>query len=99
MKDIQGILRGKCNHCECEEYRAPPADSTAGRLRCEYCNHTPGEHVRIIPLGACSNCEPDNCTKYEPEDPNSYSDCQYCGCAAVHHAGADKCELKYNCAQ
>ena len=93
MKDIQGIERGKCNQCECEEYRAPPPDSSSGRLRCEYCNHTPGEHVRIIALGACNKCEPGNCTNYEPEDLKSYSDCQYCGCAAVHHAGAEKCEL------
>ncbi len=91
MKDVQGIERGKCNqHCECEEYRTPPPGS--GSLRCEYCNHTPGEHVRIITLGACNKCEPGNCTSYEPEEKRSYSDCQYCGCSAAHHEGAEKCK-------
>lgn len=94
MKDIQGIQRGACNKCECEEYRwwCPPADSSAGegaRLRCEYCNHTPVEHVRIIPLGACKKCGED-CEKYESETPNKYTDCQYCGCGAQHHQGAEK---------
>ena len=92
MKDLKGYQRGKCNSCECDEYMPPPLESTPGRLRCEYCNHTPGEHVRIISLGACSKCGEDNCDKYEPEDDKSYSVCQYCGCDAVHHAGAEKCE-------
>ena len=90
MKDIQGIQRGKCNSCECEEYRAPVE---SGRLRCEYCNHTPGEHVKIIELGACRSCGQDDCDKYVSEDPNSYTDCQYCGCSANSHAGAEACEL------
>jgi len=90
MKDIQGIQRGKCNSCECEEYRAP---SASGVLRCEYCNHTPGEHVRMVDLGACNKCGKDNCDKYVSEDPNSYTDCQYCGCGANHHEGADACKL------
>jgi len=90
MKDIQGIQRGKCNSCECEEYRAP---SAPGVLRCEYCNHTPGEHVRMVELGACTKCGKDNCDKYVSEDPNSYTDCQYCGCGASHHEGAAACKL------
>ena len=88
MKDIQGVQRGKCNTCECEEYRTSPTQP--GQLRCEYCNHTPGEHVRIIALGACSKCGKDECNKYQSEDPNSYTDCEYCGCPAHTHAGADK---------
>lgn len=95
MKDIQGIQRGRCNKCECEEYRCPPPDSSAGRLRCEYCDHTPVDHVKVVPLGACKKCGEDNCDKYEPENPNSYSDCQYCGCAAKYHTGADICKLGY----
>lgn len=96
MKDIQGIQRGKCtSNCECEEYRPPPPDSTTGKLRCEYCNHTPGEHIKIISLGSCNSCGEENCEKYEPEDDKSYSDCQYCGCSAGHHAGAEKCELNF----
>ncbi len=88
MKDIQGSQRGKCNTCECEEYRTSPTQP--GQLRCEYCNHTPVEHVRIIELGACSSCGKDECDKYQSEDPNSYTDCEYCGCPAHMHAGADK---------
>ncbi len=88
MKDIQGVQRGKCNTCECEEYRTSPTQP--GQLRCEYCNHTPGEHVKIIELGACSSCGKEHCDKYQSEDPNSYTDCEYCGCYAQLHAGADK---------
>ncbi len=94
MKDIQGILRGKCNKCECEEYRCPPPDEKAGeavRLRCEYCDHTPVDHVKIITLGACKQCVDHGCDKYESESTTSYTDCQYCGCGAQHHAGAEKC--------
>lgn len=95
MKDIQGVQRGKCNKCECEEYMCPPpGDKSSGgavRLRCEYCDHTPVDHVKIIPLGLCGKCGQDGCDKYESESPNYYSDCQYCGCAAQYHAGAEKC--------
>ena len=90
MKDIQGVQRGKCTGCECEEYRPPP---TAGHLRCEYCNHTPAEHLKMVELGACKQCGKDNCDKYVSEDPNSYTECQYCGCAASQHVGADACEF------
>lgn len=93
MKDIQGIQRGKCNKCECEEYRSPPPDKSTGKcvkLRCEYCDHTPVEHVKMV-MGGCKKCGEDNCEKYESEDPNSYTDCQYCGCEAKHHVGAEKC--------
>ena len=97
MKDIQGIQRGKCNSagCECEEYRTVSSSSGGGggKLRCEYCNHTPVDHVKIIELGACSKCKAsgEDCDKYESDDPNSYTDCAYCGCGANHHAGAEKC--------
>ena len=90
MKDVQGIQRGKCNTCECEEYRSP---SIPGQLRCEYCNHTPAEHVRIVELGACKQCGEDNCDKYVSDEPNSYTDCQYCGCSANQHEGSDACEF------
>lgn len=90
MKDIQGVQRGKCSACECEEYRPPP---TAGHLRCEYCNHTPAEHLKMVELGACKQCGEDNCDKYVSEDPNSYTECQYCGCGASQHVGADACEF------
>lgn len=89
MKDIQGIQRGACNKCECEEYRCPPQEGA--RLRCEYCDHTPVDHVRMITLGACKLCGDDCCEKYESETPNKYTDCQYCGCGAQHHEGAEKC--------
>ncbi|XP_064399770.1 uncharacterized protein LOC135346165 [Halichondria panicea] len=32
MKDIQGVQRGKCNTCECEEYRTSPAATLPGPL-------------------------------------------------------------------
>lgn len=91
MKDVQGIQRGKCNSCECEEYRTSPQQSS--NLRCEYCNHTPVEHVKIIELGACISCGKDECNKYQSEDPNQYTDCAYCGCSAQGHSGAEKCEF------
>ena len=90
MKDIQGVNRGKCNLCDCIEYMSP---TESGHLRCEYCNHTPAEHVKIVELGACKRCGQGDCTKYESEDPNSYSECQYCGCSASAHEGAEVCEL------
>ena len=67
--------------------------SSGGKLRCEYCNHTPVEHVKIIQLGACSKCKAsgEDCEKYQSDDPNSYTDCAYCGCSASYHAGAEKC--------
>jgi len=43
----------------------------------------------MVDLGACNKCGKDNCDKYVSEDPNSYTDCQYCGCGANHHEGAD----------
>ena len=98
MKDVQGIQRGKCNAsgCECEEYRTSSGDgqssSASGKFRCEYCDHTPVQHVKIIELGECRSCGKDNCEKYEFEDPNSYQNCAYCDCPANAHAGAEKCE-------
>ena len=41
-KDKRGISRGKCSICECEEY-----ESSA--LRCDYCGHTPIDH---LPFGS-----------------------------------------------
>ena len=95
MKDIQGIQRGKCNWsgCECEEYRTSPSGESSGasgRYRCEYCDHPPVQHVKIIELGACKSCGKDNCEKYEFDDPNSYSNCAYCDCPANQHEGAEK---------
>ena len=90
MKDVQGVQRGSCNSCECIEYRAP---EESGRFRCDYCNHTPAEHVRIVELGGCKKSDCD-CDKYASEDPNSYTDCQYCGCPASQHEGAQARELK-----
>lgn len=84
MKDIQGVQRGKCNSCECIEYRAPEEKS---KFRCEYCNHTPTDHVQIVELGACKKDDCD-CDQYSSEDPNSYTECQYCGCPASQHEGA-----------
>lgn len=95
MKDIQGIQRGRCNSpgCECEEYRTSPtgeSSGASGRFRCEYCDHTPVQHVKIIELGACKACGKDNCEKYEFDDPNCYSNCAYCDCPASSHEGAEK---------
>ncbi|CAI8018715.1 hypothetical protein GBAR_LOCUS11342 [Geodia barretti] len=90
MKDVQGIERGKCNSCECIEYRPPPE---SGKLSCEYCGHRPTEHVRIVELGRCrtKGCD---CDKYTSEVPNSYSECEYCGCSASTHEGADALRKK-----
>lgn len=85
MKDVQGIQRGKCNHCECIEYRAPGG---SGKCACDYCGHRPVDHVRIVELKECTGKDCD-CDKYSSEDPNSYSDCQYCGCSANMHVGSE----------
>ena len=89
MKDRQGIVRGKCiaPQCECSEYMAPQDSRGA---RCEYCDHVPVKHVKIIELGACMKCK--ECDKYETEEPGSYSDCGYCECPAQYHQGAEKCK-------
>lgn len=42
-KDKRGIKRGHCTECECEEY-----ESSA--IRCDYCGHTPVNHVPLDPL-------------------------------------------------
>lgn len=84
-KDKQGVERGKCNTCdECDEYTPPKTGA-----RCDYCNHTPVDHVKIIKLGSCKKCE---CQEYESGSKNSYTDCQYCECMASDHAGAEKRE-------
>ena len=41
-KDKQGIERGHCIECECDEY-----ESSA--VRCDYCGHTPMSHVPFDP--------------------------------------------------
>ena len=85
MKDRQGVMRGKCNSCdECEEYIAPKEGA-----RCEYCNHAPVEHVKIIKLGGCKKCGED-CTEYVSGRETCYTDCEYCGCKANEHQGAEK---------
>ena len=105
MKDIQGIERGKCNSpgCECEEYRTSSTENTSdserrggGKILCEYCGHTPVQHVKIIELGECKACGKDNCSKYEFDDPHSYSNCAYCDCPASQHAGAEKCNFQFS---
>ena len=89
MKDVQGVMRGKCNKddCDCREFMT----SSEGRVRCEYCDHTPVEHVRIIELGEClsSQCNGTNCPKYMSDSPTEYTACAYCECEASFHRGAD----------
>ena len=90
-KDIQGMRRGKCNTCEeCEEY-IPPKEGHGAR--CDYCDHTPVEHVRMIKLGGCTSCGEEECEEYISSKQNSYTECQYCGCHASVHQGAEKCYL------
>ena len=85
MKDVHGIERGKCTQCECNEFTC----ETPGRVRCEYCDHPPGRHVRIVELGECLNPEciesGGNCRKYEAEGIYAGSSCAYCGCEARSH--------------
>jgi len=42
-KDKRGIARGHCTESECEEYES-------GAIRCDYCGHTPMDHVPLEPL-------------------------------------------------
>lgn len=63
--------------------------SDKGGVRCEHCNHTPVDHVRIVKLGACKSPGGCDCDEYLSEETNSYTDCQYCGCAAFVHEGAE----------
>ena len=85
MKDRQGVLRGKCSECnECNEYVKPVEGA-----RCDYCDHVPTKHVEIIKLGTCK-CG--DCDEYLSEEKFSYTDCEYCGCKAADHKGAEKCE-------
>lgn len=92
MKDVQGIQRGKCNICECSEYRTPSGDGVS----CEYCGHRPGEHVKMVALGQCMTKDCD-CDQYQSEDPNSYSKCLYCGCTASTHQGAEASKRTIHC--
>lgn len=86
MKDKQAINRGNCTvpDCECTEYMKPQDTG----VRCDYCDHAPVKHVKIIELGACTKC--DECPSYESENAGSYSDCEYCECPAKCHEGGDK---------
>ena len=87
MKDRQGVMRGKCNECdECKEYVNPDKGA-----RCEYCDHTPTQHVAIIKLGSCKCGE---CDEYLSDEDFSYTDCQYCGCKAMQHKGAEKRKIQ-----
>ena len=94
MKDRQGIIRGKCTTlgCECSEYMTPQDSNSA---RCEYCDHVPVKHVKMIKLGACLKCK--ECDEYATEEPGSYSNCGYCECPAQHHQGAEKCNKRHIC--
>ena len=41
--DKRGVLRGPCTACqECEEF-------TSNSILCEYCGHTPVQHVNLEP--------------------------------------------------
>lgn len=88
MKDKQGVDRGKCTTpgCECGEYMAPQDSKGA---RCDYCDHVPVKHLKMIKLGACSGCG--ECAGYESEDRASYPSCSYCDCPAQRHKGAEQC--------
>ena len=39
--DTRGILRGRCNNCECDQFFS--SDGT----RCEYCDHPAGRHQNL----------------------------------------------------
>lgn len=86
MKDKQEINRGNCTvpDCECTEYMKPQDTG----VRCDYCDHAPVKHVKIVELGACTKCK--ECPSYESETVGSYSDCEYCECPAKCHEGGDK---------
>ena len=92
MKDVQGTLRGKCDQpgCNCKGYRRALLHNH--QLRCEYCDHTPAQHVTIIELGKCRECGKCDKYKYDSEEPCSDADCIICGCRAVHHVGAEECK-------
>ena len=95
MKDKHGVMRGHCGvaNCECQQYRPPPPEFSGGKHLCEYCDHLPGKHQRVVALGPCLGCGVDNCESYEPENDWSYSECQYCGCEASCHKGAEQRKL------
>ena len=83
--DVQGTVRGKCNKCsECKVFTV----TSKGQVRCEYCDHVPTDHVRIIKLGACTHCN--DCKEYMPESTTEYSKCMYCDCLSMDHKGADE---------
>jgi hypothetical protein len=47
MKDIQGIKRGKCQHCQCSKYWPPVDYCYDNKFFRVYCGHHPAEHVQI----------------------------------------------------
>ena len=55
MKDIQGIKRGKCQHCQCSKYVPPEEYRSDNKFFCVYCGHRPAEHVQIEEKYVCSN--------------------------------------------
>lgn len=84
MKDVQGVERGRCTACDCKGFIC----ETPKAVKCEYCDHAPGQHVRIE-LGECTNklCVGGNCKKYMTEGSTTTetSACAYCGCEASDH--------------
>ena len=39
-KDKQGVSRGRCNECDCEEFEVEDMKN----IKCDYCGHPPGQH-------------------------------------------------------
>ena len=98
MKDVCGVERGKCTACKCKAFTC----MTPGGVRCEYCDHTPGQHVKIVELGECLSprCSGGNCMKYMSESRAENSTCLYCGCEASDHKASHgqtrKCYRAFN---
>ena len=41
--DKRGILRGQCSLCDCKEFES-------SGVRCDYCRHTPVDHLPLEPV-------------------------------------------------
>lgn len=79
MKDAQGFWRGRCSKtgCPCSYFMSEDAACSD----CDYCEHSPSEHVV---LGACTSCSQNECAAYE-EDEGDEGSCSYCGCTPADH--------------
>ena len=98
MKDAQGTKRGECNLCKCSKYVAPVEGD---KHSCEYCGHRPTDHVWVLDeLGQCRTTGSE-CYKYVGDDPNSFSDCGYCGChpysGRLYGAVKEQCQQHQCC--